>query len=312
MTAVDGLPPLAAGVGAVQREFAGRVRTLFLGLGLPVEELAARHGLDREVLTGYLEGVRVPPWEFVEALLDDVRGEGGADPAVRERLCRARMAALRTARPIGRAVCQLEEQLHAAEREMRQAQELAGQAERALAELETDGGAGCTQAGLLAEKSGLAREQGARAGARRALLRRQLALLEQQQGTTTAPPAPTGAVADGGGPAPKILLVDDRPENLVVLEALLGPHGHHLVSATSGPEALRALMEPDGYAAILLDVQMPGMDGYETAARIRGRARTRDIPIVFVTAIGSDSDHAARAYAAGAADFLPKPVDPWA
>ncbi|GLW57970.1 hypothetical protein Kpho01_59810 [Kitasatospora phosalacinea] len=135
--------------------------------------------------------------------------------------------------------------------------------------------------------------------------------MEQQQDTSAAPPPATGA-EPGDGPPPKILLVDDRPENLTVLEALLGPHGHQLVSATSGPEALRALMEPDGYAAILLDVQMPGMDGYETAAHIRSRARTRDIPIVFVTAIGSDSDHAMRAYAAGAADFIPKPVDPWA
>ncbi|GAA2096543.1 hypothetical protein GCM10009759_25900 [Kitasatospora saccharophila] len=324
VTAVDGLPPLGTGLGTAQREFADQLRTLFRRLELPVAEFAARCGLDPAELADYLGGVRVPPREFVGTLLDAVH-DGGVEPAARERLCRARMAALRTARPIGRAVCQLEDQLHAAEREIRQTREQAAGAERALAELEARGGDGVEDGGPeravrpaahaelaeLAELAVRAREQSARAGARRTLLRRQLALLERQQGTTAAPPAPTGA-ADGDGPPPKILLVDDRPENLVVLEALLGPHGHQLVPATSGPEALRALMEPDGYAAILLDVQMPGMDGYETAAHIRSRARTRDIPIVFVTAIGSEPDHAVRAYAAGAADFLPKPVDPWA
>ncbi|MEU5387321.1 response regulator, partial [Kitasatospora cineracea] len=250
-------------------------------------------------------------------------------PDVRERLRRSRLAALRVAPPIGWAVRQIEGQLHAAEREVQEADEEAEQAERELAHARPApaapdtpdasgtpaGGTDLAQrAALLAEKAGQARERSARAAARRDLMRRQLVLVERQQGTTAAPPGPTGAAAaesGGGDPLPKILLVDDRPENLVVLEALLGPHGHHLVCATSGPDALRALMEPDDYAAILLDVQMPGMDGYETAAHIRSRARTRDIPIVFVTAIGSGPDHARHAYAAGAADFIPKPVDPW-
>ncbi|WP_245194797.1 response regulator [Kitasatospora phosalacinea] len=310
MTAVDGFPPLDAGIGAERREFAEELRALFLGLGRSAEEFAVRRGLDPEVVAGYLAAARVPPWEFVEALLDAVHGSA-PDPGVRARLCRSRMAALRVSRSVGRAVCQLEGQLHAAEREIRQAEECAEQAGRALAELAAAGPADPGRAELLAEEYDRAREQSARAGARRTLLRRQIALVEGQQGTSAAPPAPTG-VEPGDGPPPKILLVDDRPENLVVLEALLGPHGHQLVPATSGPAALRALMEPDGYAAILLDVQMPGMDGYETAAHIRSRARTRDIPIVFVTAMGSEPDHAARAYAAGAADFLPKPVDPWA
>ncbi|WP_254898099.1 response regulator [Kitasatospora sp. NA04385] len=310
MTAVDGLPPLDAGLGAELREFTGELRALFLGLGPAADAFAARCGTDPEVLADYLTAVRVPPWEFVETLLDAVRGSAPS-PVVRERLYRSRMAALRVARPIGRAVCQLEGQLHAAEREMRQAEERAEQTGQALAELDAADPAGAGRAELLAEEYDRAREQSARAGARRTLLQRQLALVERQQGTSAAPPAPTGA-EPGDGPPPKILLVDDRRENLVVLEALLGSHGHQLVAATSGPAALRALMEPDGYAAILLDVQMPGMDGYETAAHIRSRARTRDIPIVFVTAIGSEPDHAARAYAAGAADFLPKPVDPWA
>ncbi|MFD7733467.1 two-component system response regulator [Kitasatospora phosalacinea] len=327
MTAVDGLPPLGSELGRERLEFAEELRALFRRLDAPTDEFATRCGLGPDALAGYLAAVRIPPWEFVEALLDAVHGDapGALDPAVRERLFRSRMAALRVARSIGRAVCQLEGQLHAAAREIEQSDEQADRADRALAAL--FGGAGGTgnaeqseqseqseraeRVELLTEQSDRAREQSARAGARYALLQRQLALVEQQQDTSAAPPPPAGA-EPGDGPPPKILLVDDRPENLTVLEALLGPHGHQLVPATSGPEALRALMEPDGYAAILLDVQMPGMDGYETAAHIRRRARTRDIPIVFVTAIGSDSDHAMRAYAAGAADFIPKPVDPWA
>ncbi|MFB7945956.1 two-component system response regulator [Kitasatospora phosalacinea] len=318
MTAVDGLPPLGSELGRERLEFAEELRALFRRLDTPADEFASRCGLGPDALAGYLAAVRIPPWEFVEALLGAVPGDapGTPDPAVRERLSRSRMAALRVARSIGRAVCQLEGQLHAAAREIEESDEEADRADRALAALadlagSTDRAEQSDRAELLTEQSDRAREQSARAGARYALLRRQLALVEQQQDTSAAPPPPTGA-EPGDGPPPKILLVDDRPENLTVLEALLGPHGHQLVPATSGPEALRALMEPDGYAAILLDVQMPGMDGYETAAHIRRRARTRDIPIVFVTAIGSDSDHAMRAYAAGAADFIPKPVDPWA
>ncbi|WP_285739713.1 response regulator [Kitasatospora phosalacinea] len=317
MTAVDGLPPLGAELGRERLEFAEELRALFRRLETPADEFATRCGLGPDALAGYLAAVRIPPWEFVEALLDAVRNDAleATDRAVRERLRRSRMAALRVARSIGRAVCQLEGQLHAAEREIEQADEQAARAGRALAALtprsEHPEHPEHPDRAALAEQVDRAREQSARAGARHALLRRQLALVEQQQDTSAAPPPPTGA-EPGDGPPPKILLVDDRPENLTVLEALLGPHGHQLVPATSGPEALRALMEPDGYAAILLDVQMPGMDGYETAEHIRRRARTRDIPIVFVTAIGGDEDHAMRAYAAGAADFIPKPVDPWA
>ncbi len=329
MTALDGLPPMSAEPGAELREFAEELRTLFLGLDAPAADaLAARCTPGPQACADYLAAVRIPPWEFVEALLDAHPGTPDR-PDVRERLRRSRLAALRIAPSIGSAVRQIEGQLHAAEREVQEADEEAEQAERELAHARqtstapdapdasdppADHAALAERAALLAEKSGRARERSARAAARRDLMRRQLLLVESQQGTTAAPPAPTGAAAAearGGDPLPKILLVDDRPENLVVLEALLGPHGHHLVSATSGPDALRALMEPDGYAAILLDVQMPGMDGYETAAHIRSRARTRDIPIVFVTAIGSGPDHARHAYAAGAADFIPKPVDPW-
>ncbi|WP_034276017.1 response regulator [Actinospica robiniae] len=108
----------------------------------------------------------------------------------------------------------------------------------------------------------------------------------------------------------KILLVDDRPENLVALEAVLGALDQTLVRAASGEEALKALLSED-FAVILLDVQMPGLDGFETAAHIKRRERTKDIPIIFLTAVSNGPHHTFRGYAAGAVDYLAKPFDPW-
>ncbi len=108
----------------------------------------------------------------------------------------------------------------------------------------------------------------------------------------------------------KILMVDDRPENLLALEAILQGLGHDLIKAASGEEALKRLLIED-VAVILLDVQMPGMDGFETAAHIKKRERTRDIPILFLTAIDGEAHQAFRGYAAGAVDYLSKPFDPW-
>ena len=108
----------------------------------------------------------------------------------------------------------------------------------------------------------------------------------------------------------KILLVDDRPENLTALEAVLGALDQTLVRAGSGEEALKALLT-DEFAVILLDVQMPGLDGFETAAHIKRRERTKDIPIIFLTAVSNGPHHTFRGYAAGAVDYLSKPFDPW-
>jgi PAS domain S-box-containing protein len=104
-----------------------------------------------------------------------------------------------------------------------------------------------------------------------------------------------------------VLLVDDQPANLLALEAALDSLGVNLVRAVSGPEALAALERQD-FAAVLLDVRMPGMDGFEVAREIRRRARSRFTPILFVTA-GDDPDEAMlSAYALGAVDFLAKPL----
>jgi PAS domain S-box-containing protein len=107
----------------------------------------------------------------------------------------------------------------------------------------------------------------------------------------------------------RILLVDDRPENLLALEAILEPLGHELVRAESGPEALRVLLRGD-CAVILLDVQMPGMNGFETAELIKQRERTKNIPIIFLTAISKEENYVFKGYEVGAVDYMFKPLHP--
>ena len=106
----------------------------------------------------------------------------------------------------------------------------------------------------------------------------------------------------------KILLVDDKVENLVALEAVLDGLGQQLIKAQSGKAALRACLEHE-FAAILLDVKMPDMDGFETAAMIREREQSKDTPIIFLTALKSE-EHLFRGYYMGAVDYLYKPIVP--
>jgi PAS domain S-box-containing protein len=104
-----------------------------------------------------------------------------------------------------------------------------------------------------------------------------------------------------------ILLVDDQPANLLALEAALADLGQNLVRATSGEEALRRLLAQD-FAVVLLDLNMPGLDGFTTAELIRGRERSRHLPIVFLTAQDSAAFPPEKAYTLGAVDYLVKPV----
>jgi PAS domain S-box-containing protein len=106
-----------------------------------------------------------------------------------------------------------------------------------------------------------------------------------------------------------ILLVDDRAENLLALEAILEPLGENLVRAHSGDEALKCLLT-DEFAAILLDVQMPGLNGFQTAELIKSRERTRYVPIIFLTAISKDEEYVFRGYSVGAVDYMSKPFQP--
>ncbi len=106
-----------------------------------------------------------------------------------------------------------------------------------------------------------------------------------------------------------ILLVDDEPKNLLALEALLEPLGQNLLRAQSGEEALRLVLKHNP-AVILLDVRMPGMDGFETARMIRGRDQSRDTPIIFLTGVSAEMESAFRGYEVGAVDYLIKPPVP--
>src|SRR5207248_4508296 len=113
------------------------------------------------------------------------------------------------------------------------------------------------------------------------------------------PPAPLSTPNHTAPPKPYTLSLHDalpiyRPENLVALRAILEPLGQELVSVESGEEVLRTLLHRDDFAVILLDAQMPTMDGFETAAAIKQRERTANIPILFLTAISKDEEHVHR------------------
>ncbi len=121
-----------------------------------------------------------------------------------------------------------------------------------------------------------------------------------------SPPVPG---VDDVLPPVEILIVDDRPENLLALEAILEPLGQIVVRAGSGDEALRKLLSHN-VAMILLDVQMPGINGFETARLIKSRERTRYIPIIFLTAISKDEEYVFEGYSVGAVDYMAKPFQP--
>jgi signal transduction histidine kinase len=106
-----------------------------------------------------------------------------------------------------------------------------------------------------------------------------------------------------------LLLVDDRAENLLALEAILEPLGQKMVRASSGPEALRQVLAQE-FAAILLDVQMPGMNGFEVAEIIKSRERSRTIPIIFLSAINKEEAYVFKGYSMGAVDYVFKPFNP--
>ena len=131
-------------------------------------------------------------------------------------------------------------------------------------------------------------------------------------GTTLSFSVPTAEKSTHSGvgrPIANVLLVDDRPENLASLEAILARPDYRLVTARSGKEALELVLR-DRFAVALIDIAMPGMNGFEVAAHLKELQRSRDIPIIFVTAFGNDPEEIHRAYSAGGADYLVKPLDP--
>jgi signal transduction histidine kinase/DNA-binding response OmpR family regulator len=114
---------------------------------------------------------------------------------------------------------------------------------------------------------------------------------------------------EAGAEKNKLLIVDDNPHNLYSFQAILGAPELEILTAASGEEALRLLLEHPDVALILMDAQMPGMDGFETTELIRGQPRFQDVPILFITAIYRDDEFARRGFEVGASDYILKPVD---
>ena len=108
----------------------------------------------------------------------------------------------------------------------------------------------------------------------------------------------------------KVLIVDDLPENLLALRSLIQSEDRMVFEANSADDALSLLLEHE-FALAILDVKMPGMNGFELAELMRGTEKTKHIPIIFVSAVGRDMDYAFRGYESGAVDFLHKPLSPF-
>jgi CheY-like chemotaxis protein len=338
-----GLQPLDEGLNGECRLLAQTLRDQFEVLGISMRRYALRRYLNVGTLSRYLAGARVPPWQFVLNLLTDVAEERGAaaTPEAIEAVRRQHGAAQRTNASMTKALAQLQQQLEEADREVRRTSARKDVLDDALVErnqriadlqvrLNLDAAAivaddvDCLVVEhyrLAAEVTRLqselieARNRIAQAEARCELLERQLSLVELQRGRDGAEVFPAVESVRHLLPAdirPKVLLVDDMPANLLALSGVLETPDYQLMTASSGPDALKELLQHDDFAVIVLDVQMPGMDGYETAAHIKRRAKTRNIPIIFLTAIGNDPDHSVRGYSVGAVDFIVKPFDPWA
>ncbi|GHJ40969.1 PleD family two-component system response regulator [Streptomyces sp. TS71-3] len=339
------LRPLAQDLTPESRALAMALRELFEGLEVSVRRYAARRVRDAGTFSRYLSGTRLPPREVVTDLFTDVAEHRGmaATPDAIELVRRLHQAAVESSAPPRHAVEVLEQQLAEADRVSRRSTargDALGDAlldrkhriadlEVRLNQLEAEWSAERERAehlaaahphatGLLHERDQLqgevcrlsaqlheTQQQRDEAEQRCALLERQLEAVEQVR--TAAAMAP--AVPQ---PMPRVLIVDDQRDNLLAMTAVLSTLDQELVAVSSGREALKALLDQDDFAVIIMDIQMPDMDGYETAAHIKRRPRTRDVPIIFLTAMGTDPEHSARGYAAGAVDYIGKPFDPWA
>lgn len=338
------LRPLGDDLNDAQRALAQALRELFEGLQVSVRRYAARRALDPGTVSRYLNGTRLPPWQVISDLFADVaehRGTAVTTEAI-ELVRGLYGTAVDAASSPKHAVEILAQQLADADRVSRRSTvrgDVLGDAlldrTQRIADLETRlnqlkadriteqkradelAAAHPDVSDLIAQRNDLQKEverlgadlreahaQRAAAEDRCDLLERQLAAVEQAATTSRPPAVPQGM--------PKILIVDDQPDNLLAMTAVLATLDQELVTVSSGREALKALLHHDDFAVIIMDVQMPEMDGYETCAHIKRRPRTRDVPIIFLTAMGTDPEHTARGYAAGAVDYISKPFDPWA
>jgi CheY-like chemotaxis protein len=340
---VGELRPLGNDLTEASRALAQALRELFEGMEVSVRRYAARRRRDPGTFSRYLNGTRLPPWQVIMDLFTDLaehRGTAVTTEAI-EFVRGLYGSAVDAASSPKHAVELLEQQLADADRVSRRSSvrgDVLGDAlldrthriadlEVRLNQLEADRSAERERADklaaahsdvteLLQERNDLemevsrldnelreAWEQRAAAEARCDLLERQLEAVER--------PAALPTVSQPQD-MPKILIVDDQADNLLAMTAVLATLDQELVTVSSGREALKALLDHDDFAVIIMDVQMPEMDGYETCAHIKRRPRTRDVPIIFLTAMGVDPEHSARGYAAGAVDYMSKPFDPWA
>jgi CheY-like chemotaxis protein len=339
---VGELRPLSSDLPEASRALALALRELFEGLDISVRRYAARRQWDPGTLSRYLNGNRIPPWKAVQELLADLGEHRGVavTPEAVEMVREFYRAAVDSSSSQHHAMEVIEEQLADADRRSRRSSvrgDVLGDAllertsrihdlEVRLSQLEADWkaergradelAAAHPNASQLLEERDLLRQQvselnaelrstrdeRAAAEERCRLLERQLEALEHPAALPTAP--------DTG--MPKILIVDDQQDNLLAITAVLGTLDQELVTVSSGREALKALLDNDDFAAIIMDVQMPDMDGYETAAQIKRRPRNRDVPIIFLTAMGADPVHTNKGYLVGGVDYITKPFDPWA
>ncbi|MEU1086307.1 two-component system response regulator [Streptomyces sp. NPDC005576] len=336
------LRPLGQDLTQESRALAEALRKLFEGLEVSVRRYAARRQRDPGTFSRYLNGTRLPPWAVILDLFTDLaehRGatvtaatidfvrdlygsavDAGSSPKLAVQIIEQQLAdADRVSRRssvrgdvlgdalLDRAtrIADLEVRLNQMEATLVAERERAGQLASAhsdASELLEERNALRQEVARLRTQLAAAQEQQADADARCDLLERQLEAVERPVALVQAQPEPL----------PKVLVVDDQPDNLMAMTAVLETLDQELVTVSSGREALKALLHHDDFAVIIMDVQMPEMDGYETAAHLKRRPRNRDVPIIFLTAMGVDPEHTARGYAAGAVDYISKPFDPWA
>ncbi|WP_424217758.1 response regulator (plasmid) [Streptomyces sp. BI20] len=342
------LRPLPATLSDEARSLATALRHLFTGLNISIRRYGARVNRDPSTISRYLSGTRHPGWDVVDELITtvaEVRGMPATPEAIEliQGLHQAAAAASGAGTPteavqvIDHHVADMSQALRAADRASLLSTVQGDALGEALLDRRTRIAALEVQLSTLRSESSTAyellevkRERDALrdeavelkaqlektarlhadAEARCQLLEEQLALLEPVARTAALPAAPGGPLRPEQ--MPKILIVDDQPDNLLAITAVLATLNQELITVPSGQEALKKLLLHDDFAVIIMDVQMPDMDGYETVGHIRGRERTRSIPIIFLTAMGPSPEHSARGYAAGAVDYIVKPFDPWA
>lgn len=336
------LRPLGRDLTQQSRALAEALRELFEGLDVSVRRYAARRRRDPGTFSRYLNGTRLPPWPVIIDLFADLaehRGtavtaqtiefvrdlygsvvDANSSPKHAEEILEQQLAdADRVSRRssvrgdvlgdalLDRAhrIADLEVRLNQMEATLQAEREHAGQLAAAhpdVSELLEERDGLRHEVSRLGKELQAAKEQQAAADERCDLLERQLEAVDTPVALPQTLPAHM----------PKVLIVDDKVDNLLAMTAVLETLDQSLVTVSSGREALKALLNNDDFAVIIMDVQMPEMDGYETAAHIKRRPRNRDVPIIFLTAMGVDPEHTARGYAAGAVDYISKPFDPWA